>query len=112
MTKQIIELHKGNIKVESKLGEGATFSFSLPVSNKESVNKSANQTAQINKLVDPNPTLVAFDKAQIDTDQVVCRRRTPSHKRAKAKENLLGNQAYKILVVDDDAINRQVLLNQ
>ena len=33
LSKQIVEAHKGTIKVESKLGDGATFSVSLPLGN-------------------------------------------------------------------------------
>ena len=34
ITKQIIEAHGGHIWVESKVGEGSTFSFSLPINGK------------------------------------------------------------------------------
>jgi len=31
ITKKIIELHQGTIKVESKPGQGATFTFEIPI---------------------------------------------------------------------------------
>jgi len=39
ITKQLIELHGGEINVESKLGEGSIFSFSLPIKQKEVKNE-------------------------------------------------------------------------
>jgi signal transduction histidine kinase len=34
MVKWIIELHGGEITVESELGEGSTFTFKLPIENR------------------------------------------------------------------------------
>ncbi len=34
MVKWIVELHGGEITVESKLGEGSTFTFKLPIEKK------------------------------------------------------------------------------
>lgn len=39
ITKQLIKLHGGEISVESKLGEGSTFSFLLPIKQKEVKNE-------------------------------------------------------------------------
>jgi signal transduction histidine kinase len=45
LCKQLVELHKGKIWVESEGGKGNTFSFSLPLANSKSV-KSKNQNAK------------------------------------------------------------------
>jgi signal transduction histidine kinase len=39
LTKKIIELHNGKIWVKSKIGEGSTFSFSLPIENPKDLKK-------------------------------------------------------------------------
>jgi signal transduction histidine kinase len=35
LVKEIVELHDGTIWVESKVGEGSTFTFSIPKTNGE-----------------------------------------------------------------------------
>jgi PAS domain S-box-containing protein len=39
ISKSIIEMHKGKISVESELGKGSIFSFTLPISNPEEIAK-------------------------------------------------------------------------
>lgn len=39
VSKGVVELHKGNIWVDSELGKGSTFSFSLPIASSEDVVK-------------------------------------------------------------------------
>jgi signal transduction histidine kinase len=34
LSKEFVEMHGGHIWVESKVGEGSTFTFSLPLSQK------------------------------------------------------------------------------
>ncbi|MDD3394415.1 MAG: ATP-binding protein [Anaerotignum sp.] len=38
ITKQLVELHRGTIKIESRMGVGSKFRFTLPVSKKEPEN--------------------------------------------------------------------------
>ncbi|HVF69419.1 MAG TPA: ATP-binding protein, partial [Xanthomonadales bacterium] len=39
ITKEIINLHKGDISVESELGKGTTITFSLPIASESDIKK-------------------------------------------------------------------------
>jgi PAS domain S-box-containing protein len=87
ITKQLVELHGGNIRVESKLGQGSRFIFTLPIST---------------QIISPTP----------DRNQALARLREEA-----APPQLLPSQIapsngqFTILVVDDEPINLQVVAN-
>ncbi|MCP4298595.1 MAG: response regulator [Proteobacteria bacterium] len=86
LTKKLVELHMGEIGVSSQLGQGSTFSFTLPI------NKNTPQS-----LSEPMPVPVFStqpDKLLVLPD------RAPDESSAH------------ILIVDDDPIILQVLINQ
>lgn len=94
ITKQLIELHGGNIKVSSILGQGSTFTFTLPVSLSESssaINAKTNQieTTLIAQLDEAAEEELVFDNVGHDGE---------------------GGQ-FRILLVDDEPINIHVLKN-
>ncbi|UOE94454.1 ATP-binding protein [Alkalihalobacillus sp. LMS39] len=82
ITKHLVELHGGSISVQSELGKGSTFSFSLPLSN-----KSAQQ--------DSPKMLTSYEYE------------TPFFPKKKGDFIDQG----KILLVDDDPVNVKVLEN-
>ncbi|PCK06954.1 MAG: GGDEF domain-containing protein [Alteromonadaceae bacterium] len=97
VSQQLVALHGGVIELNSGLGEGATFRFSLPL-------------------------LSGLDKAQSKPKPVIVDAGSTIHtlaqnKSATTSTTLLENQQepstgkFHILVVDDEPINRQVLLN-
>lgn len=89
IAKQLIELHGGEVDVQSKIGVGSTFSFTLPFH--ETVAKSVVATPIL------APT-IAYRKAK-----------NPA-KVPLGKEE--GTRGTKIIVADDEQINLQILINQ
>jgi len=81
ISKKLVELHNGTIRVESKLKEGSSFIFTMPISMQES-------SAWVQS------ELVQMDETAVTTSNV-------------SKENA----QYQVLIVDDEPINRQVLAN-
>ncbi|MDM8566802.1 ATP-binding protein [Candidatus Halobeggiatoa sp. HSG11] len=88
VTKQLVELHGGKIWVESTLGSGSKFIFTLSISNESAVPLSSRQLTKIK-------TKEVHTEPEIQTKQL-----PPA-----------TNNQIKILIVDDEPINLQVLHN-
>ena len=86
VTKQLVNLHGGRIWVNSVVGEGSQFHFTLPISEEKEAANDLNL-----------PTTIATLRRDVE----------PTLPTAK----LNGNSDYTVLIVDDEAINIQVLTN-
>ncbi len=97
ITRQLVELHGGEISVESEVGKGSTFSFSLPISKQEA------QKIAI-------PTVSHVSTHEEETVMVKTANALPE---AELLEKVSKNAkaSYQILVVDDESVNRMVLKN-
>ncbi|NQZ08606.1 MAG: response regulator [Algicola sp.] len=112
ITRQLVELHAGSIEVVSYLGEGSTFSFTLPIAGAKpatgvsagavDVFETVNETLHLETLhletIVPS-TLV--DEPVNDDTNVVYDNVDPARDGSK----------FRLLLVDDEPINLQVLNN-
>ncbi|MGB5819587.1 MAG: tetratricopeptide repeat protein [Saonia sp.] len=92
VTKQLVELHNGSIHIASKVGEGSTFTFTLPKSDKKRENVL-------------RPEITSHEKiASIQAD-------TTNESNFPHMESTPKNTLVNILIVDDEPVNRRVLEN-
>ncbi|MEM8963625.1 MAG: ATP-binding protein [Acidobacteriota bacterium] len=86
VTRQLVELHGGQIKVESTPGDGTTFTFTLPI-------------AAPGAEVVTAPTAALMPPMPVNDSQAVIVSPT------------LDAEVARILAVDDESVNRQVIRN-
>ncbi|MCP2731402.1 ATP-binding protein [Limnofasciculus baicalensis] len=91
VTKQLVELHGGNILVESTVGLGSRFTFSLPVSESQIERKLLEEISQVQE----SPEITVTD------DNILIN--------SEGSVSLDG--AFQILIVDDEPVNLQVIVN-
>jgi len=89
VTKQLVELHGGEVKVKSQVGIGSQFTFTLPASTGKAESK---------------PQIAAIKNIQnLEVSTPVSR--------PNLNEIISNEKLFKVLIVDDEPINRQVLIN-
>lgn len=91
VTKHLIDLHGGNIKMESEVGKGTLFWVELPLSEGGVISESSNENKRRHFILNASP--------EVSEDDI--------ESRFEAELNRFASKC--ILVVDDDPVNRLVL---
>lgn len=90
VTKQLVELHGGTIMVNSKVGKGSTFTFTLPISETKRQDVASLNTGNSDEFIQNIKNELSIESSINVESQ---------------------NSNITVLVVDDEPINRRVLQN-
>ncbi|TGK87713.1 response regulator [Leptospira noumeaensis] len=101
ITKTLVELHTGNISVESELGKGSVFRFTLPLAN-----------GQTGFQSNSNLSIETFNPVNLDEDlrgNFIVEQNYVERMEVTSNLSKDLNKNFTILAVDDDPINLEVL---
>lgn len=94
ITKKLVKLHGGDIRVNSLIGKGAKFTFSLPLSPVEEINNA-------HEYAEPILERMKYNTSNFIADN--------NFNEVNGSLSISSNKSYKILIVDDEYVNQRVL---
>lgn len=95
---ELISLHGGTMSVQSTIGKGSTFTFSLPIAKTHNITGDTSNTMQDTALFKYAPLVDDFSVE-------------PGIAASTDDKNSLVTSRSRVLIVDDDAVNLQILVN-
>jgi len=107
VTKQLVELQGGKIWVESTIGIGSQFHFTLPISESQWVPSSPVNSLSLSKI----------HQLDIEREQLETQTRSQQNQNMEQLETQTrfqqeqNEEQFKLLIVDDEPVNLQVLNN-
>jgi signal transduction histidine kinase/ligand-binding sensor domain-containing protein/DNA-binding response OmpR family regulator len=108
LTKELVELHKGNIRVKSKVGQGSEFIVELPLGREHLRDDEINEASEEESVVILSPEgeknlFEVVSEETIDSSSSFDRLRTPQNDSEEEQEKTI------ILVVEDNADVREFI---
>ncbi len=91
VTKQLVQLHGGDIRVESTVGIGSRLTFTLPLSEGKVESKQQEEVSKVQE----------FSAIKVNPDELLI----------NGEVSAPPEGAFQILIVDDEQVNLQVLVN-
>jgi signal transduction histidine kinase/class 3 adenylate cyclase/ActR/RegA family two-component response regulator len=105
ITRQLVQLHGGKIWLESEIGQGSRFYFSLPISEHQTAVGDKRKTTLADLEMVSKPIGMPLEEQTVYEG-------SPAPSSDPMPLPAVNGKAIKILVVDDEPINQQVLKNQ